>query len=211
MSGQSDRQTPIRIALTGGIGSGKSTALLMFAARGAAVLNSDSVVHDLLERPEVRAQVAENLGMGPIPSGEKGRGLISEIVFARHEQLKRLEQILFPLVRKEIEVWLATDEVRSAPMAVIELPMLFEAGMEKDFDRIVLVTAPEDVRMTRHEGRMGLADFERRASRQLPESEKRKRSDYVYDNIRSPEELDEFISATVAAIADEAAVSRKEP
>lgn len=210
MSTDSHTSKPVRVALTGGIGSGKSTALLMFAARGAAVLNSDRVVHDLLERPEVRARVAQGLGMDAIPPGAEGRRLIGEVVFARDEQLKRLEQILFPLVREAIDSWLATDEVRSAPMAVVELPMLFEAGMGADFDRIVLVTAPEEVRMTRHEGRVGLADFERRASRQLPESWKRSRSDYVYDNIRSPEELDEFVAATVAAIADEASVSRKD-
>jgi len=201
MHTETNKHIPIRIALTGGIGSGKSTALLMFAARGAAVLDSDRVVHDLLDRSEVRARVEAGLGIGPLPFGDEGRRRLAEIVFAEDEQLKRLEEIIFPLVAEEIDHWLATsEEVASAPLAVVELPMLFEAHMETGFDRVVLVTAPEEIRQSRHAGRVGLADFERRASRQLPEAEKRARSNFVFDNTGSPEELDEFIATTVAAI-----------
>lgn len=173
----------------------------MFAARGAAVLDSDKIVHKLLKRTDVSLHVAQSLGTGPLPSGKEGRRRIAEIVFASDEQLTRLEQIIFPLVQAEIDEWLATDEVRSAPLAVVELPMLFEARMESSFDVIVLVTAPETLRQSRHEGRVGLADFERRASRQLDESDKRERSDFIYDNTGSPEELDEFIAAVAGKIS----------
>ncbi|MHB1324896.1 MAG: dephospho-CoA kinase [Thermoleophilia bacterium] len=192
--------SPVRVALTGGIGSGKSTALLMFAARGAAVLSSDRVVHELLEREDVHAKIAESLGIEPLLAGEEGRRQIAESVFAGELQLTRLEDILFPLVAGEVAAWQASAQAMSAPLTVVELPMLFEAGMESGFDRVVLVTAPAEIRRSRHEGRVGITDFEQRASRQLPESEKRARSDFVYDNTGSPEELDGFVAATVAAI-----------
>ncbi|MEK6536642.1 MAG: dephospho-CoA kinase [Actinomycetota bacterium] len=200
VNSEKNQQPPVRVALTGGIGSGKSTALLMFAARGAAVLSSDRVVHELLEREDVHAKIAESLGIEPLLPGEEGRRQIAESVFADERQLTRLEDILFPLVAGEIAAWQASEPATSAPLTVVELPMLFEAGMESGFDRVVLVTAPTEIRRSRHEGRVGITDFEQRASRQLPESEKRARSDFVYDNTSSPEELDGFVAATVAAI-----------
>ncbi|MDO8737290.1 MAG: dephospho-CoA kinase [Thermoleophilia bacterium] len=200
MAPERNSDGPIRIALTGGIGSGKSTALLMFAARGAAVRDSDEIVHGLIDRADVRARIRHHLDIGQLPPGVDGRGLIASIVFADDVQLLRLEEIIFPLVNGEIDRWLAIDEVASAPLAVIELPMLFEAGMAERFDKVVLVTAPSELRKTRHEGRVGLADFERRAARQLPEDEKRARSDYVYDNTGSPEDLDHFIAGVIEKV-----------
>lgn len=200
MSAESIESRPIRVALTGGIGSGKSTALLMFAARGAAVCESDEIVHRLIDRADVRQRIGKSLGMDPVPAGEEGRGRIAQVVFADDAQLIRLEEIIFPLVAGEIDRWFATEEVAKAPLAVIELPMLFEAGMADLFDHVVLVTAPAELRKSRHEGRVGLADFERRAARQLPEDQKRARSDFIYDNTGSPEELDEFIAGVIAKI-----------
>lgn len=200
MSADPNKVRTRRIALTGGIGSGKSTALLMFAARAAAVRDSDEIVHGLIDRGDVRARIASRLGIGALPPGEEGRRRIAEVVFSDDSQLMMLEEIIFPLVAGEIERWFATDVVAAAPLAVVELPMLFEAGMADRFDHVVLVTAPSELRKTRHEGRVGLADFERRAARQLPEDEKRARSDFTYDNTGSPEELDEFISEVIAEI-----------
>jgi dephospho-CoA kinase len=191
---------PVRLALTGGIGSGKSTALMMFHARGAAVLSSDMVVHRLLDDDAVRESVAESLGIPRFPAGEEGRRQLAEIVFNDEERLDQLEAILFPLVAAELEAWFASPGVASTELAVIEVPMLFEADMQDRFDSVALITAPEDIRKVRHEGRVGLSDFEQRSSRQLPEVEKRARSDFTYDNTASPEELDEFVAATVAAL-----------
>lgn len=200
MSAEPIESRPVRVALTGGIGSGKSTALLMFAARGAAVRDSDEIVHGLIDRDDVRARIGDSLGIDQLPPGEEGRSRIAQAVFADDAELVRLEEIIFPLVAREIDSWLANEEVSAVPMAVIELPMLFEAGMAELFDQVVLVTAPAELRKSRHEGRVGLADFERRAARQLPEDEKRARSDYVYENTGSPEELDEFIAGVIEKI-----------
>lgn len=200
MSAQTGRPVTVRVALTGGIGSGKSTALLMFGARGAAVLSSDKVVHTLLQREDVRQRISESLNLGRVDSGETGRLALADVVFADEEKLHKLEAILFPLVRGEISNWMESSYVASMPLAVVEIPMVFEAAMEDLFDKIVLVTAPSEVRGARHAGLVGKADFERRASQQLSEEEKEMRSDFVYQNTGSPDELDEFVERTVASL-----------
>ena len=143
------KHRPTRIALTGGIGSGKSTALTMFAARGAEVINSDHVVHKLLQRRDVRERISDALGIGRIAAGEEGRRMLAQVVFFDDHKLEKLEEIIFPLVRDVIESWMSTDKVRSAPLVVAEVPMLFEASMADMFDYVVLITAPEEIRQTR--------------------------------------------------------------
>lgn len=200
MTGQDTKTKTILVALTGGIGSGKTTALHMFAARGAAVLDADKVVHEILGRPEVGREVAACLGIEDLKPGYEGRQQIANVVFADQEKLFGLEETIFPLVRREIERWKSSDEARGHPLAIVEAPMVFEAAMEDLFDAIVLVTAPEEVRGDRHARIVGQADFERRSRRQLPEEEKEKRSDFVYSNTGSPDELDEFVCETIAAL-----------
>ncbi|MHB1390156.1 MAG: dephospho-CoA kinase [Thermoleophilia bacterium] len=188
---------PFRLALTGGIGSGKSTALTMFGVHGAAVLDSDQVVHRLLQRCDVRERVAAGLGIETVAAGEAGRRRLADVVFSDPAQLDRLQQVIFPLVRAELEAWLATPGTQGAPLAVVELPMLFEAQLTDLFDQVVLITAAAAIREARHAVRVTRADFERRSARQLPEAEKRVLADIVFDNDGSPEELDLFVAGLV--------------
>lgn len=174
----------------------------MFTAHHAAVLNSDHVVHKLLQRRDIRDLISRRLGIGKIAANEEGRRMLAEIVFADEKKLDWLEEIIFPLVREVTESWMKTDIVRTAPLAVVELPMLFEAEMTDLFDYVVLITAPAEIRQDRHAGKIPPSDFERRAARQLPEEDKRARADFVFDNSGSQEELDEFVGATVAAVLD---------
>lgn len=194
------KQAPVRLALTGGIGSGKSTALSMFAARHAAVLNSDHIVHRLLQRRDVRQRISDSLEIGLVGSGEEGRRRLADVVFADDRQLSRLEAIMFPLVREAIGSWMETLDADATAVAVVELPMLFEAGMDSDYDYVIMITAPAELRQTRHAGRISKADFDLRAARQMPEEEKLARADFVYENTGSPEELDEFVAETIAAV-----------
>ena len=189
----SRNNSPVRISLTGGTGSGKSTALAFFSCLGAVCLDSDKIVHRLLERPDVRCLIAESLGLGGLPAGEPGRRLLAEAVFGDRKRLTVLEKVLFPLVREEIRAWFDQNEVKQAPAAVVEIPLLFEAGMEDLFDRVVLITAPRELRRRRQSGRMEPADFESRIARQMPEAEKRRRSDTVFENAGPPARLEEFV------------------
>ena len=170
---------PLTVAVTGGIGAGKSAALAAFARRGIPTLSADHVVHRLIgEDPEVRAALEERLGT-------TDRAGIAAIVFADREQLDWLEALLHPRVRREQEAWLAG---LAAEVAAIEIPLLFETGGEERFDAVVVITAPADVR-ARRTGRAGDA----RAARLLSDAEKVRRADFAYVNEGTLDELDAFV------------------
>lgn len=192
MSGTTDSPVTL-VALTGSLGSGKSTALAAFKGLGAAVLDCDSVVHDLLDREGVRLLVAEELGLGPLPSGRAGRERLADLVFTDPEMLGRLEAVLHPLVRDEIVEWRRSEAVAASPLAVVEIQMLFEAAMEDLFDAVVLVAASPDARRGRVADRLAGPDFDRRAARQLPDTEKAARCGYTYDNSGERNGLEAFV------------------
>ena len=187
---------PIAVAITGGIGAGKSEALAAFARHGAAVISSDEIVHRLLNEDEgVRAELAERFGKGILDDeGHVDRGAIAEIVFADREALEWLEGLLHPLVVQEYMSWrerLAEGE-DPPPMTATEVPLLYEVGGEDRFDVVVVVTAPPDVRTARTD-----VDAEEREPRLLPDSVKVAQADFAYVNDGSLEELDDFVEGVV--------------
>jgi dephospho-CoA kinase len=171
------------VGLTGGIGSGKSEALAAFERLGAAVLSSDAVVHDLLGTPEALDAVAGRWGEQVIIDGRVNREAVAEIVFDRPDELSWLEGILFPRVGERIAEWRAGlgRESDGPDVAVVEVPLLFEAGIEGAFDTTVAVVAGEEERRRRVEDR-GHLGMEGRTSRQLSEEEKASRADHVVTN-----------------------------
>ena len=173
----------IRVAVTGGIGAGKSEALAAFRRHGTAVLSSDEVVHRLYaEDPEVRAALE-----GRFSTTDRGR--IAEIVFADPAALAWLEALLHPRVRAAYADWLATVD---AEIAVVEIPLLYETGAEASFDRVVVITAPEDVRRAR---RGGLVDA--RSPRLIPDVEKVRRADFAFVNDGNLEALEAFVQGVL--------------
>jgi dephospho-CoA kinase len=177
---------PVSVALTGGIAAGKSEALQAFARHGAAVISSDDVVHRLYREDDgLQAALRERWGERVFRDGEVDRAEIGRIVFADPAELAWLEAELHPRVRAATDAWLAAQ---TADVAVAEIPLLYETGGEQRFDRVVVVTAPTDVRGAR---RGDLAD---REARLVPEDEKVRRADFSYVNDGSLEELDAFVT-----------------
>jgi dephospho-CoA kinase len=175
---------PVAVAITGGIGAGKSEALAAFGRRGAATLSADEVVHDLIANDaEVREALRNRLGTTE-------RAEIADVVFGDAEQLAWLEELLHPRVRDRTDQWL--DEVE-APVAVVEIPLLYETGRDARFDRVVVVTAPAALRRSRSR-----AAGDSREGRLIPDPEKAARADYVYENAGSLEELEQFVAAVLA-------------
>ena len=187
------------VGLTGGIAAGKSEALEAFERLGAATLSTDAVVHELLTTGDVRDMLVERFGDAVAPDGEIDRGAVAEVVFGDDEQREWLEGVLWPRVGKRVWEWRQEQERRDPPpkAAVVEVPLLFEAGMEEGFDRTVAVVADEDVRVERAGGRGHLA-VESRTSRQLTQEEKADRADVVVRNDGTLEELEQELSDVLA-------------
>jgi dephospho-CoA kinase len=174
--------TPLTVAVTGGIGAGKSEALRAFARRGVPTLSADDVVHRLIaEDPEVRAALEERF-----ESVDRLR--IAEIVFADPQQLAWLEGLLHPRVLEAEEAWLAGID---AEVAVIEIPLLYEVGGEGRFDAVVVITAPAGVRAARRTAR------DERERRLLPDDEKAARADFAYVNDGTLDQLDAFVGSVL--------------
>jgi dephospho-CoA kinase len=189
----------VSVAITGGIGAGKSEALRSFAEHGAAVVSSDEIVHRLLqEDEEVRAALRERFGDGVFAStGDVDRGAIAEIVFADRDQLDWLEQLLHPRVAAEYLVWREELGRRPDPPAlcVTEVPLLYEVGGDARFDKVVAIGADPELRAARTR-----VPADGRADRLLPDEEKLRRADFAYVNDGSLEDLDAFVARVVQTL-----------
>jgi dephospho-CoA kinase len=188
---------PTFVGLTGGIGAGKSEALAAFARAGAATVATDDVVHELLQSAELRDALVERWGQEVAPGGELDRRRVGEIVFERPEELEWLESELHPRVGKRLEAWRAglPPDVR---LAVVEIPLLFETGMEKAFDTVVSVVADDQLRKQRLAGG-GFVGLDGRLGRQLSQDEKAARAAHVVHNDGTLAEL----HAKIAGLARE--------
>jgi dephospho-CoA kinase len=187
------------VGLTGGIAAGKSEALKALERIGAATLSTDSVVHELLTTGEVRDKLVERFGDKVAPNGEIDRGAVADHVFSDDEQRKWLEELLWPRVGQQIVDW--REELDSADpppkAAVVEVPLLFESGMEGAFDKTIAVVADESVRNERA-GERGHRGVESRTSRQLSQDEKAQRADVVIRNDGSLQDLELALSSALA-------------
>jgi dephospho-CoA kinase len=187
---------PLAVAITGGIGAGKSEALAAFARHGAATVSSDAIVHRLLrENEEVRKALLERFGERILDeAGQIDRSAIAELVFPDRRALDWLEQLLHPRVVREYLEW--REQLGRLPnppeVCATEVPLLYEAGGQDRFDKVVLVTAPPDTRAQRSR-----VPVELRQPRLIADEEKAKRADYVYVNDGTLEELDEFVASVM--------------
>jgi dephospho-CoA kinase len=190
---------PIAVAITGGIGAGKSEALRAFARHGAATVSSDEIVHHLLRREDVRDAVVARMGHGIVaPDGEIDRGALADVVFNDRDALAWLESTLHPLVSAEYLRW--RDQLAALPDApavcVTEVPLLYETGGDARFDKVVVITAPTKLRRARSQ-----VAGDERESRFIDDREKVARADYSYRNTGTMEELDAFVASVMRDLA----------
>jgi len=189
------------VGLTGGIAAGKSEALKALERLGAATLSTDAVVHELLESGDVRTRLVDRFGDRVAPEGRIDRAAVAEVVFADPEQRGWLENVLWPRVGERVAAWRDAVERKKPPprAAVVEVPLLFEAGMENAFDRTIAVVADESVREERA-GDRGHRGLESRTSRQLTQDEKADQADLVVKNDGTIEELERQLSKALETI-----------
>jgi dephospho-CoA kinase len=194
---------PPFVALTGGLGAGKSTALAALERLGAVVISSDAVVHELYASSAVRDAVTERFGADVAPEGVVDRAAVAARVFASSDDRAWLEQLLWPLVGQHVADWRERVGQREPPprALVVEVPLLFEAGGDHMYDATIAVIADETVREARAQARGHHAVAEREA-RQLTQQEKAARSTFVVLNDGSLEELEDKLSSILAMLDD---------
>jgi dephospho-CoA kinase len=197
----------VAVAITGGIGAGKSSALAAFRAHGAATVSSDEIVHHLLATDDdVRDALVERLGETVLgDDGRPDRARIAGLVFGDPPALAWLESLLHPLVSREYLEWREQLGRLDDPPAVCvtEVPLLYEVGAEGRFDHVVVITAPRQLREQRRR-----VPRDNRDERLLPDREKVARADYHYANTGTFEDLDRFV---VGVLEDLTGASRAVP
>ena len=191
------------MGLTGGLGAGKSEALRALAELGAATLSTDAVVHELLSDPGIRDRVSARLGAGVVAAGRLDRSAVAERVFADDEARAWLEAELWPRVGERVSAWRSELESADPPprAAVVEVPLLFESGMDAAFDRTIAVVAGERLRAQRA-GARGHAAVEERGSRQLSQEQKAQKADFTVRNDGSLDELRQTLSLVLGKLEE---------
>jgi dephospho-CoA kinase len=190
----------VAVAVTGGIGAGKSEALRSFERHGAAVISSDEIVHELLHSDEgVRQALRERFGDDVFgPDEEVDRGRIADIVFADERELDWLERLLHPLVIATYLRW--RDELALEPdppaVSVTEVPLLYEVGGDARFDAVVVITAAPEIRISRQ-----VRPMQDRERRLISDEDKAARAEFAYVNDGSLEDLDRFVSDVMRKLA----------
>lgn len=175
----------IKVGITGGIGSGKSTVCRLFAARGVAVYDSDAAAKRLMARP-LREAVEARFGQESYRDGVLDRRYLADIVFRDREALQALDAIVHPAVMRDFEAWASEQQ---GDYVVLESAILFEAGLEKSVDLTVAVLAPEKLRIERTCRRDGTdaESVRRRIAAQMSDDELHARADYTIVNILEEE------------------------
>ena len=188
------------LGLTGSIGMGKTTAARFFAEEGVPVLDADAVVHQLYDGEAVAA--IEDAFPGTSRDGRVNREELSRRVVGNPEALKQLEAIVHPLVRAAQARFLADAERSGAPVAVLDVPLLFETGGDRRVDAVVVVSAPADVQRARTLDRAGMTaeKFEALLQKQMPDNEKRRRADFVVDTSQSFDSARAQVRAILASV-----------
>jgi dephospho-CoA kinase len=198
----------LRVGLTGSIAAGKSTVLDMIAAQGVPVFSSDTAVHELYRGAAVPA--VEALFPGVTRDGAIDRTELSRRLVADPSRLTELEAAVHPLVRERIAAFLATAKASGARLAVVDIPLLYERGIDWGFDRIIVVAVDEAEQRRRAMARPGMTveKLDAILARQLPQSEKIKRADHVVDTSESLEATRRQVMGLLAVLTEEADTTR---
>ena len=194
----------IVLGLTGSIGMGKSTTARMFVEQGVPVHDSDEAVHRLYAG--AAAPLVEAAFPGTTRDGVVDRALLAARILGDAEAIRRVEAIVHPLVRADADTFLARARASGAPIAVLDIPLLFETSGTGRVDKVVVVTAPAEVQRQRVLARPGMTEEKFRAilARQVPDAEKRRLADFIVDSSQGMEAARDQVRAIIDALVDRA-------
>jgi dephospho-CoA kinase len=177
---------PRVLGITGGIGSGKSTVAFLFAQLGAAVIDADKIARRLLWQNGICfPTVVALFGKKILTGGRIDRKKLASIVFGDSVQRRKLEEIIHPQVKRMIrQRILGLQKKRSIPLIVAEIPLLYEAGLDQEVDKVIVVQAEHEQQIHRsaRKGTWSPEVIEQRIKAQMPMSQKLKKADFIIDN-----------------------------
>lgn len=171
------------LGLTGSIGMGKSTTAQMFADRGVPVWDADAAVHGLYARGGAGVEAIAKLAPGSVQDGTVDRGELKRLIAENPGLLRKIEAEIHPLVADDREAFIKNCRRNHEPVALVDVPLLFETAGEKQVDATAVVSTSEDLQRARVLGRPGMSQtqFEMILAKQMPDAEKKKRADFVID------------------------------
>lgn len=189
-----------RLGVTGSIATGKSSVLEALAGLGAKVFSADAAVHELYAGPAVAA--VESLFPGVAVNGAVDRTRLAAAIGAAPHRLAELEALIHPLVRERIRAFMDTAESEGAPIAAVEVPLLFESGYDYGFDAVAVTVCDAAAQRERALARPGMTveKLNTILARQMPQAEKKKRADFVIDTTGPIEETRRMVKTIVAGI-----------
>lgn len=192
----------IIVGLTGSIGMGKSTTSTMFEAEGIPVYDADAAVHALYAKGGAAVGPVEEAFPGVVVDGAIDRAKLSALVVGNSEALKRLEAVVHPLVGESRKLFFQAVAEANAPLVILDIPLLFETGGERNVAVVIVVSAPEEVQRERVMARpdMTAEKLDAILARQLPDAEKRARADIVIDTSKGLDSAGEQVRAAIAKL-----------
>jgi dephospho-CoA kinase len=192
----------IVIGLTGSIGMGKTETGKLFARLGIAVSDSDAIVHALYNKGGAAVAAIAEAFPEAVREGRVDRVILSRIVTNDPSQLRRLEKIVHPLVRAEQKNFI--ERHKGEKVVVLDIPLLFETGRDREVDKIVVVSAPPEIQRARVLARKGMTEdkFSAILARQTPDAEKRTRADFVVDTSQGLDHAERQVRAIIAELAN---------
>ena len=195
----------LRLGLTGSIATGKSTVLAAFAALGVPVISADEVVHELYRGAAVAP--IEAAFPGTTYDGEVDRTALSRRLVAEPGRIKELEGLVHPLVRARLRQFLDAAEASGAPLAVVDIPLLFETGFDYGLDKVAVTIVDDVTQRARALARPGMSVEKLGAilARQMPQAEKARRADYIFDTSESLDRTRADVAALVGRLTQQAA------
>lgn len=194
-----------RIGLTGSIGMGKSTVGKMFEAEGIPIYNVDAEIHKLYEVGGAAVGPIGEVFPDAIIDGRVDRPTLSKLVVGNDAEIKKLEQIVHPLVGMHRADFIEKAEDAGHDMIILDVPLIFETGGESHFDKILVVSAPKEVQKKRVLARDDMSEekFEAILARQLPDAEKREKADFVIDTNCSEAETAKQVTDVIRSLREE--------
>jgi dephospho-CoA kinase len=190
------------VGLTGSIGMGKSTTAAMFADLGVAVWGADAAVHRLYGPGGAGAEAIRALAPEAVGPEGVDRTRLRAAILANPALLKKIEAVIHPLVASDRDAFLADARASGAPLAVCDIPLLFETGADVWLDKVVVVSAPADIQRERVLGRPGMTAeaLDAILAKQTPDTEKRARADYIVDTGQSKDHARAQVTAILTEL-----------